>query len=80
MSTTISISLNVPASYGVEKLKRQLTEYARELIAAERPQTINDHIILTTEMLLSAQQAEKEYKDGQCMNQQAFNDRFDRWL
>lgn len=37
MTRTLSISLNVPDSYEVEKLARQLTEYGELLIARSRP-------------------------------------------
>lgn len=33
MTTTISIPLNIPQGYGVDKLTRQLTEYAERLVA-----------------------------------------------
>ena len=33
MTTTINISLNVPPTYHVEDLTRQLTEYAERLVA-----------------------------------------------
>ena len=36
MTRTINISLNVPESYGVEELTRQLTEYGERLIARRR--------------------------------------------
>ena len=34
MTTTINISLNIPPTYHVEDLTRQLTEYAERLIAS----------------------------------------------
>ncbi|MBR2292457.1 MAG: hypothetical protein IJ868_09165 [Prevotella sp.] len=37
MTRTLSISLNVPDSYEVEELARQLTEYGERLIARRRP-------------------------------------------
>ena len=37
MTTTINISLNVPESYEVEELTRQLTEYGERLIARRKP-------------------------------------------
>ena len=36
MTRTISISLNVPETYGVEELTQQLTEYGEKLIARRR--------------------------------------------
>ena len=37
MTTTLNISLNVPDSYKVEELTRQLTEYGERLIARGKP-------------------------------------------
>lgn len=37
MTTTINISLNVPETYEVEELTRQLTEYGERLIARQKP-------------------------------------------
>lgn len=37
MTTTISIPLNIPQGYGVDKLTRQLTEYAERLVARRTP-------------------------------------------
>lgn len=37
MQTTISLSLDVPQTYGLETLKKQLTEYAKELVAKAKP-------------------------------------------
>ena len=37
MTTTLNISLNVPESYEVEELTRQLTEYGERLIARQKP-------------------------------------------
>ena len=37
MTMTLNISLNVPESYGVEELTRQLTEYGERLIARGKP-------------------------------------------
>lgn len=33
MTRTLNISLNVPDSYGIEELTRQLTEYGEQLIS-----------------------------------------------
>ncbi len=33
MTRTLNISLNVPDSYGIEELTRQLTEYGERLIS-----------------------------------------------
>ena len=41
MTTTINISLNVPPTYQVDVLTRQLTEYGKQLIAKET--TIRSH-------------------------------------
>jgi hypothetical protein len=37
MTRTINISLNVPETYEVEELTRQLTEYGERLIARRKP-------------------------------------------
>ena len=37
MTTTLNISLNVPESFEVEELTRQLTEYGERLIARQKP-------------------------------------------
>ena len=37
MTTTLNISLNVPESFEVEELTRQLTEYGERLIARGKP-------------------------------------------
>ena len=36
MTRTINISLNVPESYGIEELTRQLTEYGERLISRRK--------------------------------------------
>lgn len=36
MTRTINISLNVPESYGIEELTRQLTEYGERLISCRK--------------------------------------------
>lgn len=36
MTRTINISLNVPDSYGIEELTRQLTEYGERLISRRK--------------------------------------------
>ena len=38
MTSTINISLNIPPTYRVDDLTRQLTEYAERLIARQTPQ------------------------------------------
>ena len=81
MTTTINISLNMPSTYGVERITRQLTEYAQLLIAQDAQESvIGEHIALTTEMLMAAQKAEVEFKAGQCADMQAFEKRFQKWL
>ena len=37
MTRTISISINVPSTYYVDDLTRQLTEYAERLVARQTP-------------------------------------------
>lgn len=37
MQATINLSLDVPQTYGLETLKKQLTEYAKELVAKTKP-------------------------------------------
>lgn len=39
MLTTIHVSLDVPQSYQLDTLKKQLTEYAKGLVAKARPKT-----------------------------------------
>ena len=36
MTRTLNISLNVPESYGIEELTRQLTEYGERLISRRK--------------------------------------------
>lgn len=39
MQATINLSLDVPKTYGREALKKQLTEYAKALVAKAKPET-----------------------------------------
>ncbi len=81
MTTTINISVNMPSTYGVERITRQLTEYAKLLIAQEAQESvIGERIALTTEMLMAAQKAEEEFKAGKCTDMQSFEKRFQKWL
>ena len=81
MTTTINISLDMPSTYGVERITRQLTEYAKRLISLEaNASDIEGRISLTTEMLLAAQKAEEEYKAGECADMETFKNRFQKWL
>ena len=43
MTRTINISLNVPNSYGLEELTRQLTEYGERLIARRSKAVHSSH-------------------------------------
>lgn len=81
MTTTINISLNMPPSYGVERLTRQLTEYAKMLIAQDSD-NLDDtgNISLTSEMLAAALFAEEEFKKGKCVDMEGFTSRFEKWL
>jgi hypothetical protein len=79
--TNINISLNLPPNYGVELLRRQLTDYANILISRTKQSSeVDDRIELTSEMLIAAQIAEKEYAEGNCHNESDFTSRFQKWL
>ena len=79
MTTTINLSVNMPQHYGVERLKRQLMEYANRLIAEES--VLHDGVVrLTPEMIEAAEKAEAQYKDGLCVGADEFNRRFEKWL
>ena len=71
----------MPSGYSIDRITRQLTEYAKLLIAQDSQESdIEERITLTTEMLLAAQKAEAEFKAGQCADMQAFEKRFQKWL
>ena len=38
-ATTINVSVNVPKAYRIDLLQRQLTEYAKRLVAPTKPVT-----------------------------------------
>jgi hypothetical protein len=80
--TNINISLNLPPNYGVELLRRQLTDYANILISRTKQSSeVDDRIELTSEMLLAAQIAEKEYAEGKCHNESDFREQLlDRFV
>ena len=40
---TITVSVNVPKSYRIDLLQKQLTAYAQQLIAASKPQAKTKH-------------------------------------
>ncbi|MBR6455579.1 MAG: hypothetical protein IKS72_01415 [Prevotella sp.] len=81
MTTTINISLNMPPNYGVERLTRQLTEYAQRLVWEDSVlQEGTDKIVLSQEMVSAAKQAEQDYRDGKCVGEDEFNKRFEKWL
>ena len=81
MTTTISISLNIPQGYGIAKLTQQLTEYAQRLIAEEPPlQDEAERIVLSQEMVSDAMCAEKDYREGKCVAMDGLKERVARWL
>ena len=81
MTTTISIPLNIPQGYRVAKLTQRLTEYAQRLIAEDSLlQDDTDEIVLSQEMVSAVKQAEQDYREGKCVTNDAFNQRFAKWL
>lgn len=42
-ATTINIPVNVPASYRLDELKKQLTEYAEKLVALSKGVAVGKH-------------------------------------
>ena len=81
MITTINISLNTPPGYSVKDLESRLTEYARQIVAEETQSNDSDEpIVLSKEMVAAARNAEQEYREGKCTDNNEFNKHFEKWL
>lgn len=73
MEATINISIpvNVPNDYSLETLKKQLTEYARNLIAKYKTESLSDDNLdkaFPAELMQQvAEYAIKEHEAGHCI-------------
>lgn len=62
--------------------KMALIAYLKKDVENEPPFKTDEsgRIVLTKEMRKSVFQAEHAYEDGRCMNEEAFQNRFAKWL
>ncbi len=86
MDTTLNFSIpvdNVPTSYPLERLKEQLTEYAKNLISKYKAETLSEENLKQAfpEELMDevAEYAINEYEAGNCIpNSQVKDNILDR--